>query len=62
MAIAAAGIGPIWLTDVTCIGNESSLLDCAHNSQTSGSCVHYEDVEVTCYNYSGRYHNTSRCS
>lgn len=45
-------IGPIWLTDVNCNGNESSLLDCPHSSVTS-HCGHGQDVAVECANYNG---------
>ena len=45
-AFYGAGSGPIYLDDVQCIGNESSLLNCSYTSQHN--CVHGEDVGVEC--------------
>ena len=44
-----SGLDPIWMDDVQCIGNESSLEMCSHSGfyDTSG-CNHYEDVGVEC--------------
>lgn len=42
---------PIWLDNVLCTGNESSLLDCSHNGigEWNTSCVqHNDDVGVRC--------------
>ena len=43
-----AGTGQIWLDDVTCQGNESSLFDCRHNAWGISNCDHTEDVGVDC--------------
>ena len=40
------GSGPIHMTNVRCIGNESSLTDCPHT--TSNNCHHGEDASVQC--------------
>ena len=40
------GYGPIQIDEVQCIGNESTLLSCQHN--TSHNCIHSEDAGVTC--------------
>ena len=43
-----AGSGLIFLDDVICLGNESSLLDCAYGRRGSHSCDHSEDAGVRC--------------
>jgi hypothetical protein len=43
-----AGSGKIWLDDVDCVGNESSLFDCRHKLWERNGCSHEEDVEVVC--------------
>ena len=43
------GLGPIWLDNVACIGNESTLARCAHlGVNITRSCSHREDVGVYC--------------
>uniref|UniRef100_A0A3P9CXV2 SRCR domain-containing protein n=1 Tax=Maylandia zebra TaxID=106582 RepID=A0A3P9CXV2_9CICH len=43
-----AGTGQIWLDEVTCSGNESSLTTCVHNQFGSHNCDHREDAGVIC--------------
>uniref|UniRef100_A0A3P9CX55 SRCR domain-containing protein n=1 Tax=Maylandia zebra TaxID=106582 RepID=A0A3P9CX55_9CICH len=43
-----AGTGQIWLDNVTCSGNESSLTDCQHSGFGSNGCEHGQDAAVIC--------------
>ena len=42
------GNGPIWMDRVSCLGNESSILDCGHDDWGNSYCSHYEDAGVVC--------------
>ena len=44
------GVGPIWLDNLYCLGNESSLINCSHRglSVLSTYCDHSDDVGVQC--------------
>ena len=44
-----AGSGPIWLDDVNCQGNETSILYCGHRGWGIENCGHHEDASVECY-------------
>ena len=43
-----AGNGTIWLDNVGCTGNESSLLDCNHGGLGVHNCDHAEDIGIIC--------------
>ena len=42
------GVGQIWLDNVVCIGNETSLSDCPHQGEGIHNCGHTEDAGVSC--------------
>ena len=45
------GTGPIWLSRLSCIGNESSLPDCAQFNVGTKNCTHSDDAGVNCGYY-----------
>ncbi|XP_074932343.1 CD5 antigen-like [Phalacrocorax aristotelis] len=47
-AFFGEGTGPIWLDDVRCQGNESSLLGCLASPWGVTNCQHREDAAVVC--------------
>ena len=42
------GSGKIWLHNVNCLGNETSIKRCAHNGWRLHNCGHSEDASVIC--------------
>ena len=46
--ILVRGVGPIFLDDVGCRGNETNLNDCPHNGVGVHDCDHDEDAGVIC--------------
>ena len=52
------GTGPIWLSRLSCIGNESSLTDCAQSNVGTKNCTHSDDAGVNCAYY--YYHDRTR--
>ena len=47
-AFFGPGNGKIWLGNVKCRGNETSLLQCGHQGWNVDACHHYEDASVIC--------------
>ena len=43
-----AGTGQIWLNNVRCLGNETSLEQCPHDGLGNHNCYHYLDIGVEC--------------
>ena len=50
------GTGPIWLSRLSCFGNESSLFECGQFDVWTKNCTHSDDASVYCdyYNYRDR--------
>ena len=47
------GTGPIWLSKLSCIGNEPNLTDCTQTIVGTKNCTHSDDAGVSCgYYYS----------
>ena len=55
------GSGPIWLDNVACFGNESSIFNCTHQGIGVHNCGHSEDASAVCYKGKNYMHsgNTS---
>ncbi len=51
------GRGPIWIDEITCSGNEPTLMDCADIEIGDHNCGHDEDVGVFCHGKSLRAAN-----
>ncbi|XP_066267217.1 neurotrypsin-like [Branchiostoma lanceolatum] len=45
------GTGIIWLDDMECLGNETSLSQCTHKDWGDNNCKHEEDAGVVCYEW-----------
>ena len=43
------GSGPVWLSDLSCTGEENSLTECGHSGWGMNNCDHGKDVEVICH-------------
>ena len=52
------GTGPIWLSKLSCIGNETSLIDCSQFDVGTKNCTHSDDAAVQCGYY--YYHDRIR--
>ncbi|XP_009889420.1 PREDICTED: scavenger receptor cysteine-rich domain-containing group B protein-like [Charadrius vociferus] len=57
-AFFGEGTGPIWLDDVRCQGNESSLLGCPASPWGVTNCQHREDAAVVCAVVPGQWVGT----
>ena len=42
------GSGPILLSELSCIGNETNIAICPHRSTGAHNCTHSEDAGVVC--------------
>ncbi|XP_031177501.1 scavenger receptor cysteine-rich type 1 protein M130-like isoform X1 [Sander lucioperca] len=56
------GQGDIWLDDVGCIGNETSLMHCRHPTLGENNCGHGEDAGVVCSANIRLINGTNQCS
>ncbi|XP_068433617.1 scavenger receptor cysteine-rich type 1 protein M130-like [Clinocottus analis] len=61
-AFFGQGDGDIWLDDVGCLGNETSLLHCRHPSLGENNCGHGEDAGVVCSANIRLINGTDQCS
>ena len=43
-----SGTGPIWLNNMRCFGNETSLEQCPHDGFGNHNCYHSLDIGVEC--------------
>ncbi|KAM6992566.1 scavenger receptor cysteine-rich type 1 protein M130-like [Tautogolabrus adspersus] len=56
------GQGSIWLDDVRCFGNETTLLHCRHPTLGENNCGHAEDAGVVCSATIRLINGTGQCS
>jgi len=43
------GSGQIWLSNVSCVGNETDFTQCRHAGWGIHSCDHSDDVSISCF-------------
>ena len=54
LATYGQGTGPIWLSRLSCFGNESSLFECGQFDVGTKNCTHSDDASVYCGYYDSR--------
>ncbi|XP_071828425.1 lysyl oxidase homolog 4-like [Apostichopus japonicus] len=42
------GVGPIWMWDVRCNGNERTIFDCPQGRFNRSNCIHAHDLGIVC--------------
>ena len=47
-AYAGQGTGPILLSRLSCIGDESSLFECSRSNTRTKNCTHSDDAALSC--------------
>ena len=47
-AVFGRGTGQIWLTDVQCVGDETSIFECNHGGWGIHNCGHNSDASAVC--------------
>lgn len=47
-AFFGQGSGPVWLEDVSCSGNETSVTQCPSNEIGTSTCEHGQDAGIIC--------------
>uniref|UniRef100_A0A667X2E3 Soluble scavenger receptor cysteine-rich domain-containing protein SSC5D n=1 Tax=Myripristis murdjan TaxID=586833 RepID=A0A667X2E3_9TELE len=62
LAYFGKGVGEIWLDDVECFGNETSLLHCQKSTFGDNNCGHSEDAGVVCSSSLRLINGSDHCS
>ena len=58
-AFFGAGSGPVWLAELTCVGNETNLLGCPFpDSVGASNCAHALDASVICQRRESNFLNS----